>query len=166
VSRTASLVLSVVEIIGALFLMFIAAILIIVGIGFATEVPHNLDGNLGKGIFAWLLAIAMTFIAVVLYRHSIRLLHSLPMAWSVVETILVGFLLFCAGVVAILGFAVAAGGPHAFPGDVRIGMICWLMALAMTIIAIVLFRRSSRRLRSLRELRLNESELRPELGKR
>jgi len=48
VSRTASLVLSVVEIIGALFLMFIAAILIIVGIGFATEVPHNLDGNLGR----------------------------------------------------------------------------------------------------------------------
>jgi len=146
--------------------MFIAAILIIVGIGFATEVPHNLDGNLGKGIFAWLLAIAMTFIAVVLYRHSIRLLHSLPMAWSVVETILVGFLLFCAGVVAILGFAVAAGGPHAFPGDVRIGMICWLMALAMTIIAIVWFRRSSRRLRSLRELRLLESKLRSEMGKR
>jgi len=146
--------------------MFIAAILIIVGIGFATEVPHNLDGNLGKGIFAWLLAIAMTFIAVVLYRHSIRLLHSLPMAWSVVETILVGFLLFCAGVVAILGFAVAAGGPHAFPGDVRIGMICWLMALAMTIIAIVWFRRSSRRLLSLRELRLLESKLRSEMGKR
>ena len=165
-SRTASLVLSVVEIIGALFLMFIAAILIIVGIGFATEVPHNLDGNLGKGIFAWLLAIAMTFIAVVLYRHSIRLLHSLPMAWSVVETILVGFLLFCVGVVAILGFAVAAGGPHAFPGDVRIGMICWLMALAMTIIAIVWFRRSSRRLLSLRELRLLESKLRSEMGKR
>ncbi|PYU68227.1 MAG: hypothetical protein DMG52_32140 [Acidobacteria bacterium] len=158
--------MSVVEIIGALFLMFIAAILIIVGIGFATEVPHNLDGNLGKGIFAWLLAIAMTFIAVVLYRHSIRLLHSLPMAWSVVETILVGFLLFCAGVVAILGFAVAAGGPHAFPGDVRIGMICWLMALAMTIIAIVWFRRSSRRLLSLRELRLLESKLRSEMGKR
>ncbi|PYU78552.1 MAG: hypothetical protein DMG50_27110 [Acidobacteria bacterium] len=146
--------------------MFIAAILIIVGIGFATEVPHNLDGNLGKGIFAWLLAIAMTFIAVVLYRHSIRLLHSLPMAWSVVEIILVGFLLFCVGVVAILGFAVAAGGPHAFPGDVRIGMICWLMALAMTIIAIVWFRRSSRRLRSLRELRLLESKLRSEMGKR
>ena len=165
-SRTASLVLSVVEILGALFLMFIGAILIIVGIGFATEVPHNLDGNLGKGIFAWLLAIAMTFIAVVLYRHSIRLLHSLPMAWSVVETILVGFLLFCAGVVAILGFAVAAGGPHAFPGDVRIGMICWLMALAMTIIAIVWFRRSSRRLLSLRELRLLESKLRSEMGKR
>src|SRR6266566_2979372 len=165
-TRTASVVWSVVEIIGALFLMFIAAILIIVGIGFATEVPHNLDGNLGKGIFAWLLAIAMTFIAVVLYRHSIRLLHALPMAWSVVEIILVGFLLFCAGVVAILGFAVAAGGPHAFPGDVRIGMICWLMALAMTIIAIVWFRRSSRRLRSLRELRLLESKLRSEMGKR
>ncbi len=107
----------------------------------------------------------MTFIAVVLYRHSIRLLHALPMAWSVVEIILVGFLLFCAGVVAILGFAVAAGGPHAFPGDVRIGMICWLMTLAMTIIAIVWFRRSSRRLRSLRELRLLESKLRSEMGK-
>ena len=165
-TRTASVVWSVVEIIGALFLLFIAAVVVIVGIGFATAVPHNLDGNLGKGIFAWLLAIAMTFIAVVLYRHSIRLLHSLPMAWSVVETILVGFLLFCAGVVAILGFAVAAGGPHAFPGDVRIGMICWLMALAMTIIAIVWFRRSSRRLLSLRELRLLESKLRSEMGKR
>ena len=165
-TRTASLVWSVVEIIGALFLMLFAVVLVIVGIGFATDAAHNLDGNLGKGIFAWLLAIAMTFIAVVLYRHSIRLLHSLPMAWSVVETILVGFLLFCAGVVAILGFAVAAGGPHAFPGDVRIGMICWLMALAMTVIAILWFIRSSRRLRSLRELRLHQSEFRSVLGKR
>ena len=162
-TRTASLVWSVVEIIGALFLMLFASVLVIVGIGFATDAPHNLDGELGKGIFCWLLAIAMTFIAVVLYRHSIRLLHSLPMALSVVEIILVGFLLFCAGVVAILGFAVAAGGPHAFPGDVRIGMICWLMALAMTIIAIVWFRRSSRRLR---ELHLLESKLRSEMGKR
>lgn len=165
-SRTASLVWSVVEIIGALFLMFIAAVLIIVGIGFATEVPHNSDGDLGKGIFSWLIAIAMTFIAIVLYRHSIRRLRSLPMAWAVIEIILAGFLLFCAGVVAVLGFAVAEGGPHAFPGDVRIGMVGWLMALAITIIAIVLFRRSSRRLRSLRELRLHESELRSEMGKR
>lgn len=89
-SRTASLVWSVVEIIGALFLMFIAAVLIIVGIGFATEVPHNSDGDLGKGIFSWLIAIAMTFIAIVLYRHSIRRLRSLPMAWSVIEIILAG----------------------------------------------------------------------------
>jgi uncharacterized membrane protein len=165
-TRTASVVWSVVEIIGALFLMFIAAVLIFVGIGFATEVPHNLDGDLGKSIFSWLIAIAMTFIAIVLYRHSIRRLRSVPMAWSVVEIILAGFLLFCAGVVAIFGFALAEGAPHAFPGDVRIGMVGWLMALAITIIAIVLFRRSIRRVRSLRELRLHESELRPELGKR
>ena len=165
-TRTASVVWSVVEIIGALFLLFIAAVLVIVGIGFATAVPHNLDGDLGKGIFSWLIAIAMTSIAIVLYRDSIRRLHSLPMAWSVVEIILASFLLLCAGGVTILGFGVAEGGPHAFPGDVRAGMVCWLTALAMTIIAIVFFRRSSRRLRSLRELRLHESELRPELGKR
>lgn len=161
--RTASVVWSGVEIIGALFLMFIAAVLIIVGIGFTTEIPHNLDGDLGKGIFSWLIAIAMTFVASVLYRHSIRRLHSLPMAWSVVEIIIAGFLLLCAGLVAILGFALTEGGPHAFPGDVRIGMLGWLMALAMTIIAIVLFWRSSRRLRSLRQ---HESELRSEIGKR
>lgn len=143
--------------------MFIAAVLIIVGIGFAAEVSHNLDGDFWKGTFAWLIAIAMTFIAIVMYRHSIRRLHSLPMAWSVVEIILAGFLLLCAGFVAILGFGVAVGGPHAFAGDGRLGMVFWLMALAMTIIAIVLFSRSSRRLR---ELRLHESELRSEMGKR
>src|SRR5467141_442058 len=116
-TRTASLVWSVVEIIGALFLMLFAAVLVIVGIGLATDAPHNLDGELGKGIFSWLIAIAMTFIAIVLYRHSIRRLRSLPMAWSVVEIILAGFLLFCAGFVGILGFAAAHGGPHAFPAD-------------------------------------------------
>jgi membrane-associated PAP2 superfamily phosphatase len=163
-TRTASLVWSVVEIIGALFLMLFAAVLVIVGIGFATDAPHNLDGELGKGIFCWLIAIAMTFIAIVLYRHSIRRLRPLPMAWSVVEIILAGFLLLCAGCVGILGFAATHGGPHAFPADLRIGMVCWLIALAMTIIAIVWFRRSSRRLRSLRELCLHESH--SEMGKR
>src|SRR5437588_3672270 len=49
---------------------------------------------------------------------------------------------------------------HAFAGDVRIGIVCWLMALAMTVIAILWFIRSSRRLRSLRELRLHQSEFR------
>src|SRR6267378_2863239 len=165
-SRTASVVWSVIEIIGALFLMFIAAVLIIVGIEFAIDVSHNLDGDLGRGIFSWLIAIAMTFIAIVLYKHSIRRLHSLPMAWSVVEIVLAGFLLFCAGVVAIFGFAAAEGAPHAFAGDVRIGIVCWLMALAMTVIAILWFIRSSRRLRSLRELRLHQSEFRSVLGKR
>jgi len=55
---------------------------------------------------------------------------------------------------------------HAFAGDVRIGIVCWLMALAMTVIAILWFIRSSRRLRSLRELRLHQSEFRSVLGKR
>src|SRR6267142_6753203 len=124
-TRTASLVWSVVEIIGALFLMLFAAVLVIVGIGLATDAPHNLDGELGKGISSWLIAIAMTFIAIVLYRHSIRRLHSLPMAWSVVEIILAGFLLLCAGFVAFLGFGIAVGARHAFAGDVRIGMVFW-----------------------------------------
>ncbi len=39
-TRTASLVWSVVEIIGALFLMLFAAVLVIVGIGLATDAPH------------------------------------------------------------------------------------------------------------------------------
>jgi membrane protein implicated in regulation of membrane protease activity len=85
------------------------------------------------------------------------------LVWSVAEIILAGFLLFFAGFVGILGFAAAQGGPHAFPADLRIGMVCWLIALAMTIISIVWFRRSIRRLRSLRELRLHES--RSEMGK-
>ena|SRR5467141_2893481 len=164
-TRTASIIWSVVEIIGVLFLMFFAVLLIIVGIGFATDAPHNLAGDLGTGIFCLLIAIAMTFIAI-LYKHSIRRLRLLPVAWSVVEIILAGFLLFCAGVVAILGFAAAEGAPHAFAGDVRIGIVCWLMALAMTVIAILWFIRSSRRLRSLRELRLHQSEFRSVLGKR
>ena len=86
------------------------------------------------------------------------------LVWSVVEIILAGFLLFCAGFVGILGFAAAHGGPHAFPADLRLGMICWLIALGMTLIAIVWFRRSSRRLRSLRALRPHET--RSEMGKR
>ena len=165
-TRTASIIWSVVEIIGVLFLMFFAVLLIIVGIGFATDAPHNLAGDLGTGIFCLLIAIAMTFIAIVLYKHSIRRLRLLPVAWSVVEIILAGFLLFCAAVVAILGFAAAEGAPHAFAGDVRIGIVCWLMALAMTVIAILWFIRSSRRLRSLREPRLHQSEFRSVLGKR
>ena len=79
---------------------------------------------------------------------------------------LAGFLLLCAGFVAFLGFGIAGGARHAFAGDVRIGLVFWLMALGMTIIAIVLFRRSSRRVRSLRELRLHESKLRSEMGTR
>ena len=83
-TRTASIIWSVVEIIGVLFLMFFAVLLIIVGIGFATDAPHNLAGDLGTGIFCLLIAIAMTFIAIVLYKHSIRRLrlHRWPGQWS------------------------------------------------------------------------------------
>jgi hypothetical protein len=162
-TRTATIIWSVVEIIGVLFLMFFAILLVILGIGFATDAPHNLAGDLGTGIFCLLIAVAMTFIAIVLYKHSIRRLGSLPVAWSVVEIILAAFLLFCAGVVAILGFGAAEGGPHAFAGDMRIGIARWLMALAMTVIAIFWFSSSSRRLRS---LRLQQAEFRSVLGKR
>jgi len=60
------------------------------------------------------------------------------------------FLLFCGGWVAIGGWAVSIGGPHAFKGDVRIGLIFWLIALALIIGAVLLLRGSIRRLRSLR----------------
>jgi membrane protein implicated in regulation of membrane protease activity len=83
------------------------------------------------------------------------------LVWSVAEIILAGFPLFFAGLVGILGFAAAQGGPHTFPGDMRIRTVCWLIALAMTIIANVWFRRSIRRLRS---LRLHDSS--SEMGKR
>jgi len=53
-----------------------------------------------EGIFSWLIAIAMTFIAIVLYRHSIRRLRSLPMLVSG-RDYSAGFLLFCAGFVGI-----------------------------------------------------------------
>jgi len=39
------------------------------------------------------------------------------------------FLLFCVAYLAILGWAVSEGGPHAFKGDVRVGLIVWLIAL-------------------------------------
>jgi len=60
------------------------------------------------------------------------------------------FLLFCVAYLAILGWAVSEGGPHAFKGDVRVGLIVWLIALALIFPAILLLRSSIRRLRSLR----------------
>jgi len=61
------------------------------------------------------------------------------------------FLLFCVAYLAILGWAVSEGGPHAFKGDVRVGLIFWLIALALVFPAILLLRSSIRRLRSLRQ---------------
>jgi len=60
------------------------------------------------------------------------------------------FLLLCGAYVAIGGWAFSVGGPHAFKGDVRIGLIFALIALALIVAAILLLRGSIRRLRSLR----------------
>jgi hypothetical protein len=60
------------------------------------------------------------------------------------------FLLLCGAYVAIVGWAFSEGGPHAFKGDVRIGLIFGLIALALIVAAILLLRGSILRLRSLR----------------
>jgi len=66
---------------------------------------------------------------------------------------IIGFvsLLFCGVCLAIMGLAVSEGGPHAFKGDVRIGLIFVLIALALIFGVIFLLRGSIRRLRSLRQ---------------
>jgi drug/metabolite transporter (DMT)-like permease len=115
----------VVEIILAVFLFFCAAVVVIVAWGFTSDAPR--DSPVGIAIFSWLIAIALSLVAIVLYKRSIRRLSSIPKAWSVVEIALAVLLMFCAGVVAILGFAASEGGPHAFPGDVRLGIVCWLV---------------------------------------
>jgi hypothetical protein len=61
------------------------------------------------------------------------------------------FLLLCGTYVAIVGWAISIGGPHAFKRDVRFGMIFGLIALALVVAAILLLRSSIRRLRSLRQ---------------
>jgi hypothetical protein len=64
------------------------------------------------------------------------------------------FLLFCGAWVALGGFAFSIGGPHAFKGDIRIGLIFWLIALALIVGSVLLLRGSIRRLRSLRQVRM------------
>jgi TRAP-type C4-dicarboxylate transport system permease small subunit len=66
---------------------------------------------------------------------------------------IIGFvlLLLCSGYVAILGFAISAGAPHAFKGDAQLGLIFGLIAVALIVAAILLLRGSIRRLRSLRQ---------------
>jgi drug/metabolite transporter (DMT)-like permease len=144
VNRGASLIWPVVEVILAVLLLVCAAIFVVVGIGFASD---NEAPRMG---IAWLIAIALTFAATVSYKHAIRRLRFSPTAWSVVEIALAIFLLLCAAVVSMLGLAAAQGAPHAFGRDLPVGIFCWLMALATAVGAVVLFRRSMRRLRSLR----------------
>ncbi len=76
--------------------------------------------------------------------------------WSVLGIIGSAFLLFCGAWVAIGGWAFSIGGPHAFKGDVRIGLIFGLISLALTVGAILMLRGSIRRLRSLRQVRMAE----------
>ena len=71
---------------------------------------------------------------------------------------IIGFiflLLSCAGA-AIAGLAFAEGAPHAFKADIRIGLIFWLIALALLLGAITLLRGSIRRLRSLDQIPMSE----------
>jgi hypothetical protein len=60
------------------------------------------------------------------------------------------FLLLCGIYISIVGWAFSEGAPHAFKGDIRVGLILWLIALALIVGAILLLRGSIRRLRSLR----------------
>lgn len=61
------------------------------------------------------------------------------------------FLAFCGAYAAILGWAISEGAPHAFKGDVRIGLIFGLIAAVLIVAAIFLLRGSIRRLRSRRQ---------------
>jgi len=72
-------------------------------------------------------------------------------ARSVLGIVSFAFLLFCGAYAAILGWAISEGGPHAFKGDVRLGLIFGLIAAALIVAAIFSLRGSIRRLRSLRQ---------------
>ncbi len=74
-------------------------------------------------------------------------------AWSVLGIIGFAFFLVCGAWVAIFAFALSIDAPHAWKGDVRIGLIYGLIALALIVGAILLLRGSIRRLRSLRQVR-------------
>jgi hypothetical protein len=61
------------------------------------------------------------------------------------------FLLLCGAYVAIVGWAFSRGWSACLQGDVRIGLIFELLALALIVAAILLLRGSIRRLRSVRQ---------------
>jgi hypothetical protein len=69
---------------------------------------------------------------------------------------IVGFalLLFCGACAAMMGIAISMDAPHAWKGDIRYGLVCWLIALALIFPAILLLRGSIRRLRPLRQVRM------------
>ena len=72
------------------------------------------------------------------------------LAWPVLGIIGFVLLLLCSGYVAILGFAISAGAPHAFRGDARLGLIFELIAAGLIVAALLLLRNAIRRLRLLR----------------
>lgn len=81
-------------------------------------------------------------------------------ALSVIGISSSALLLFSGAWVAIFAFALSIDAPHAWKGDVRIGLIYGLVALALIIGAIFLLRGSIRRLRSLRHVRMPDRNLR------
>jgi hypothetical protein len=81
-------------------------------------------------------------------------------ALSVIGIISSALLLFSGAWVAIFAFALSIDAPHAWKGDVRIGLIYGLVALVLIIGAIFLLRGSIRRLRSLRHVRMPDRNLR------
>jgi hypothetical protein len=66
-------------------------------------------------------------------------------AWSVLGIIGSTFLLFCGAWVAIFAFALSIDAPHAWKGDIRVGLIYALIALALIVGGILLLRGSIRR---------------------
>jgi hypothetical protein len=75
-------------------------------------------------------------------------------ALSVLGIISSTLLLSCGAWVAIFAFALSIDAPHAWRGDVRIGLTYGLVAFALIIGATFLLRGSIRRLRSLRQVRM------------
>jgi hypothetical protein len=64
------------------------------------------------------------------------------------------FLVFCGAWIAVFAFALSIDAPHAWKGDIRIGLIYGLIALALIVGAMLVLRGSIRRLRSLRQVRI------------
>ena len=83
-----------------------------------------------------------------------QLTRTRTIACSVLGIIGFLFLVFCGAWVAILAFALSLDAPHAWKGDIRIGLIYGLIALALIVGAMLLLRSSIRRLRLLRQVRL------------
>lgn len=90
-------------------------------------------------------------------RRESEMTRTGTIAWSVLGIVSAAFLLFCGAWVAVFGLAISMDAPHAWKGDMRDGVIFWLIAIALIVPAIFLFRSSIRRLRSLRQPQFNHA---------